>query len=60
MDYVYILLSFLTSIGIILLICSFWEDFKKLNSFQKISLLIVYIAGLSPIVIGTIQGFLSK
>lgn len=60
MDNLYIILSFLTSFGIVLLICSFWKDFKTLNSFQKISLIIVYIAGLSPMIVGTLQGFLSK
>ena len=60
MNFLYVLFSFLTSVGILLMIYSFYRDFKKLTLLQKISLIIVTIGGLAPMIIGTIQGFMLR
>lgn len=59
MESLYVIFSFLTSLGILLMIYSFYRDFKKLTLLQKISLIIITIGGLAPMIIGTIQGFMS-
>lgn len=59
MKSLYVILSFLTSLGILLMIYSFYRDFKKLTLLQKISLIVITIGGLAPMIIGTIQGFIS-
>lgn len=59
MESLYIVFSFLTSLGIILMIYSFFRDFKKLTLLQKISLVVIAIGGLAPMIMGTIQVFVS-
>ena len=49
MESLYVLFSFLTSLGILLMIYSFYRDFNKIT-----------IGGLAPMIIGTIQGFMSR
>jgi len=60
MESLYVLFSFLTSLGILLMIYSFYRDFNKLTLLQKISLIVITIGGLAPMIIGTIQGFMSR
>ena len=60
MESLYLLFSFLTSLGILLMIYSFYRDFNKLTLLQKISLIVITIGGLAPMIIGTIQGFMSR
>ncbi|MDT2710948.1 hypothetical protein [Enterococcus dongliensis] len=59
MQTLYILFSFLTTLGIILMIYAFYRDFKNLTLLQKISLILVSFSGLVPMILGVIQGFLS-
>lgn len=59
MNFLYVFFSFLTSLGILLMIYAFYRDFKNLTLLQKISLIIISIGGLAPMIIGTIQGFVS-
>ncbi|MGM0174115.1 hypothetical protein IGI53_001506 [Enterococcus sp. DIV0788_1] len=59
MQSLYILFSFLTTFGVILMIYAFYRDFNKLTTLQKISLILVSISGLAPMILGTIEGFIS-
>lgn len=58
MQTLYILFSFLTTLGVILMIYAFYRDFKNLTLLQKISLILVSFSGLAPMILGVIQGFL--
>jgi len=58
MQNLYIIFSFISFISAILLLVSFRKQFKKLNMFQKIIILCVFISGMAPMILGTIQGFL--
>ena len=60
MQTVYILFSFLTSVGILIMVYAFYRDFKKLTLLQKIALILVSISGLMPMLLGMIEGFLSN
>ncbi len=60
MQTLYILFSFLTSVGILIMVYAFYRDFKKLTLLQKISLILVSISGLLPMLLGMIEGFLSN
>ncbi|WP_244087699.1 hypothetical protein [Companilactobacillus sp. RD055328] len=59
MTTIYISLSFASFIGGFLLIIAFNKDFKKLTTFQKFSILFTVIAIVSPMIIGTINGFIN-
>ncbi|MBU5366011.1 hypothetical protein ACFFH2_08575 [Enterococcus devriesei] len=60
MQTLYILFSFLTSVGILIMVYAFYRDFKKLTLLQKIALILVSISGLMPMLLGMIEGFLSN
>ena len=59
MDMIYIVFSFVTFFAAILLIFAFKNDFKKLNTFQKVSLSLIIISALLPTILGFINGFLT-
>ncbi|MBV7392251.1 MULTISPECIES: hypothetical protein [Enterococcus] len=55
----YVLFSFICTFGIILMIITFFKDYKRLTVLQKASLILISIGGLAPMILGTIQGFLA-
>lgn len=58
MDQLYIIASFVSFFGAILLVVGFAKQFKELTFIQKAAILLVFIGTLVPMVAGTIQGFL--
>lgn len=59
MDQLYIIASFISFFGAILLVIGFAKQFKELTLIQKSAIVLVFIGTLVPMVVGTIQGFLS-
>lgn len=58
MDQIYIIASFISFFGAILLIVGFAKQFKELTFIQKSAILLVFIGTFVPMIVGTIQGFM--
>lgn len=60
MGIIYIGGSFLSFLGIILLIISFKNEFKSLNVAQKLGIILTSIGIIIPFLFGAIGGFLNS
>ncbi|MBP1048376.1 hypothetical protein I6N96_18950 [Enterococcus sp. BWM-S5] len=59
MEQIYMYASFISFFGAFLLVVGFSKQFKELTLLQKSAIILVFIGTLVPIIVGTIQGFLS-
>lgn len=59
MNTIYVLSSFISFIGVILLIISFRNTFKKLSLLQKTALILVILGTVVPFIIGFVNGFIN-
>lgn len=60
MIFVYVVGSFLSFLGVILLIIAFKNDFKNLNSTQKLGIILTSVGVLIPFLMGTINGIINN
>ena len=56
---IYILFSLIGSIGAILLILGFWNNFKNLKLIQKLGIFLVIIGTFLPFIYNFINGFVN-
>lgn len=59
MDILYTLGSFISFLGVIFLLVGFKNNFSRLNSTQKIGIILTFIGVVIPFFIGFINGFLT-
>lgn len=59
MNTIYVLSSFISFIGAILLIISFYNKFKNLSLLQKISIILIVLGTVVPFIIGFVNGFIN-
>lgn len=60
MTLIYVGGSFLSFLGIILLLVSFKYEFRNLNVSQKLGIILTAIGVVIPFLIGTINGFINN
>ena len=60
MDILYTIGSFVSCIGVIFLLIGFKKDFIRLNSVQKIGIILTSIGVAIPFLIGFVDGFLAS
>ena len=58
MESLYVVFSFVSFVSAILLVVAFRKEFRKLNLFQTIIIICVFLSSVAPMILGTIQGFL--
>jgi Kef-type K+ transport system membrane component KefB len=59
MDILYTIGSFVSFLGVIFLLIGFKKDFIRLNSVQKIGIILTSIGVAIPFLIGFVDGFLA-